>query len=97
MTYAFVKDVAASWERYRPFTKAFEGSIPEGLILHAAGPTEEGFRIIAVWESEDAWQRFRADRLEAEADAVAAVPPTFRALQPKHVVRGRARHEVADE
>ena len=31
-----------------------ERSLPDGLILHAAGRTDEGFRIIEVWESEDA-------------------------------------------
>lgn len=97
MTYAFVNDVAASWEHYQRFARAFEGSIPDGLVLHAAGPTDEGFRIIAVWESEDAWQRFRVDRLESEEDeddAVVPVPPTFRALEPTHVVLGRARPEA---
>jgi hypothetical protein len=99
MTYAFVNDVAASWEQYQVFAKAFEGSIPEGLVLHAAGPTDEGFRIIAVWDSEDAWDRFRATRLDADVEAVAQVPPTFRALQPVHIVRGIARHPqgIADE
>src|SRR4029079_3098718 len=57
MPYAFVNDVAASWEHYQRFERAFEGAIPDGLVLHAAGPTDEGFRIIAVWESEDAWER----------------------------------------
>lgn len=37
---------------------------PPGLIIHTAGFTGRGvFRIAAVWESEDAWQRFRDGRL----------------------------------
>ena len=91
MTYAFVNDVAASWERYARFAQAFAGPTPEGLVVHAAGPTDEGFRIIAVWESEDAWERFRADRLGADAETVAHVPPTFRPLNAMHVVRGGKR------
>ena len=47
----------------RGFAAALAGPVPEGLILHAAGPTDEGFRIIALWECEEAWQRFVADRL----------------------------------
>ena len=40
---------------------------PPGLIVHTAGFTGRGmFRIAAVWESEDDWQRFRDGRL-AEA------------------------------
>ena len=86
MSYVIVEDVAASWEQYRPFAEALDGATPEGLLLHAAGPTDEGFRIVGVWESEEAWERFRADRLAPDAEAVAHVPPTFRALRPAHLV-----------
>lgn len=86
VTYAFVNDVAASWEHYQRFADALQGPIPEGLVLHAAGPTDEGFRIIAVWESEEAWERFRTDRLGAEEKSVAHVPPVFRVLRPAHLV-----------
>jgi hypothetical protein len=84
--YAFVEDIAASWEHYQRFAAALEGPTPEGLILHAAGPTDEGFRIIGIWESEDAWRRFRRDRLAPDAE-VAQTPPTFRALSATHVVQ----------
>ena len=89
MSYAFVEDVPASWEHYAPFAQALGGPAPEGLILHAAGPTDEGFRIIAVWESEEAWERFRADRLGTDVENVAHVPPTFRPLHATHLVQGR--------
>jgi len=89
VTYAFVEDVAASWERYERFAAALAGPAPPGLILHAAGPTDEGFRIIAVWESEGAWQRFLADRLGPAVDGAAQVPPVFRALRPAHIVYGQ--------
>ena len=88
--YAFVEDIAASWEHYQRFAAALEGPTPEGLILHAAGPTDEGFRIIGVWESEDAWQRFRNDRLDPAAEDVAQIPPTFRALRTRHIVQQSA-------
>lgn len=89
MPYAFVEDIAASWEHYQRFAAALEDPMPEGLIVHAAGPTDEGFRIIGIWESEEAWQRFRNDRLDPGAEAVAQVPPTFRGLRTRHVVRPR--------
>ncbi len=92
MPYAFVEDIAASWEQYGRFAAAFDGPTPEGLILHAAGPTEEGFRIIGVWESEDAWRRFREERLDPDAE-VAQTPPTFRALSATHLVRPGVRSE----
>jgi hypothetical protein len=30
----------------------------EGLLVHAAGQGESGFRVVDVWESEDACRRF---------------------------------------
>jgi hypothetical protein len=30
----------------------------EGLLLHVAGETAHGFRVIDVWKSEEAFQRF---------------------------------------
>jgi hypothetical protein len=89
MPYAFVQDVASSWEQYEHFAAALVEPAPDGLMLHVAGPTDEGFRIIAVWESEEAWHDFRARRL---APAIAALggparpAPTFRDLHPAHVV-----------
>lgn len=88
MSYAFVEDFAASWERYARFAAALEGHPPPGLILHLAGPTDEGFRIISVWESEEAWQHFATSRLEAEPDGITQIPPVFRALRPAHIVFG---------
>ncbi len=96
MSYAVVEDIAASWEHYQRFADALAGPIPEGLVLHAAGPTDEGFRIIGVWESEAAWMRFRSDRLGPDAEAVAEAPPTFRALRPEHIVRGNPRGQRED-
>ncbi|MBA2331384.1 MAG: hypothetical protein H0V94_01150 [Actinobacteria bacterium] len=90
MSYAFVEDIAASWEQYAAFQSALSGPAPAGLIVHAAGPTDEGFRIIGVWESEEDWQRFRADRLGPDAETIAQVPPSFRALELAHVVTGSA-------
>ena len=93
MAYAFVQDVAASWQQYELITAATVEPVPGGLILHVAGPTEEGFRTIDIWESEDAWHRFQAERL---APAIAALggparpEPTFRDVQARHVVFGEA-------
>ena len=37
--------------------------LPDGQIFHAAGPSEGGWRIIAVHESKESWERFRDDIL----------------------------------
>jgi len=30
----------------------------EGLLVHATGQGASGFRVVDVWESEEAWNRF---------------------------------------
>jgi hypothetical protein len=91
MAYAFVQDIAASWEQYESVAAGLTEPTPDGLILHLAGPTDEGFRIIAVWDSEHAWQRFRTERLQSAIAALggpARPEPTFRDLRGVHLVIG---------
>ncbi len=89
MAYALVQDVASTWEQYERVSAPTVEPLPEGLILHVAGPTEEGFRIIDVWETKEAWERFHAERV---APAVAALggparpEPTFRDLHAAHLL-----------
>lgn len=91
MAYAFVQDVAATWEHYRRVAAPTVEPLPDGLLLHLAGPTDEGFRVINVWTSEDAWRRFHEERL---APAIAALggparpEATFRDLHAVHVLVG---------
>jgi len=59
MAYAIVQDVPASWSDYEALT-GIGDALPDGLILHVAGPTDEGFRTIEIWESRDACARFHA-------------------------------------
>ena len=86
MSYVVVEDVAASWEQYQRFANALAGPAPAGLIVHAAGPTDEGFRIVGVWKSEEAWRRF-ADALDSYQSSPEP-PQVVRALRPEHVIYG---------
>jgi hypothetical protein len=36
---------------------------PEGLILHSAGPIDEGWGVIDFWESAEAFDRYQSERL----------------------------------
>jgi hypothetical protein len=91
VAYAVVEDVPASWHDYECVSAAAVEPLPIGLILHVAGPTDEGIRIIEVWESERAWERFRGERL---APVIAALgdaswrQPRFRDLHALHLVLG---------
>jgi hypothetical protein len=91
MSYAFVQDVPATWDTYREIAEALGPTAPTGLVLHAAGPTDEGFRMIGIWESREAWDRFRDERLRAILDGLvngSRAEPTFRELEVRHLLSG---------
>jgi hypothetical protein len=37
--------------------------LPPGQTYHAAGPTDGGFLIVAMWDSKASWEKFRDDTL----------------------------------
>jgi hypothetical protein len=39
------------------------GTLPDGCQCHIAGPVENGWRVITVWDSEDQFQQFRDEKL----------------------------------
>ena len=73
--YAVVRDVPASWSAYLQGEQA-EAQAPAGLLLRAAGPTDEGFRVIDIWESRADWKRFR-DRPPAGPKSKMATRSSF--------------------
>ena len=100
MSYVLVTDISASWEAYQALAGDVAGNLSAGLLLHIAGPTDEGFRIIEVWESEAAWRGHAVDRVVAPdpTDPVMQARMVVRALHPIHLVLseawvGRARHD----
>src|SRR2546421_12419029 len=56
-----------------------DGSLPDGQIFHAAGPSAGGWTIVAVHESQTSWERFRdgilLPRLQAGVDGGFTTPP----------------------
>ena len=40
-----------------------DGKLPAGCQVHIAGPVENGWRVITVWNSEEEFQQFRNDTL----------------------------------
>jgi hypothetical protein len=46
-----------------------DGSLPEGQTFHAAGPSQGGWTIIAVHESQESWERFRDEILVPQMGA----------------------------
>lgn len=50
---------------------------PAGALMRLAGPTEGGWRVMSVWESQDAFDRFRRERLEPAFKEAGLTPPPF--------------------
>jgi hypothetical protein len=56
-----------------------DGSLPAGQTYHAAGATDDGWVVIALWDSRGSWERFRDETLlpglGGLGDAGLPVPP----------------------
>jgi hypothetical protein len=63
--------------------------MPEGGIAHIAAPMEGGWRVLDVWESREAFERFYDDRLAA-AIASTDMPPAEPKFQELHNVIAEA-------
>ena len=67
MAYAiihFFKDGTA--EQYEASLAAVHpdpSTLPQGQILHVAGPSKGGWTVIAVHESKESWEAFRDNKL----------------------------------
>lgn len=55
------------------------GRLPEGQVFHAAGPSDDGWVIVAVHESKESWENFRdgtlLPRMQAGIEGGFQAPP----------------------
>lgn len=81
MPYAITHHFAGGTrEQYDKAIEAVHGgpgadNLPDGQIFHAAGPVDGGWRIFAVHDSQESWERFRDDILMPQLQA--GVPGAF--------------------
>ena len=56
-----------------------DGSLPEGQVFHAAGPSNDGWVIVAIHESKESWENFRdgtlMPRMQAGIEGGLQAPP----------------------
>jgi hypothetical protein len=56
-----------------------DGSLPEGQLFHAAGPSGDGWIIVAIHDSRESWEQFRdvtlMPRMQAGIEGGFAGPP----------------------
>ena len=76
--YVVVHDVAASWHDYGRLAGVVDRAATAGLLLHAAGRTDEGFRTVDVWTDEASWRHHR-ERWDAALHDI-DTPPAVREL-----------------
>jgi hypothetical protein len=84
MTYGVVHQFAgATKEQYEASIAAVhpsDGRLPEGQLFHAAGPSADGWTIVAIHDSQESWERFRdgilMPRMAEGIDGGFTAPPT---------------------
>jgi hypothetical protein len=62
-------------------------SLPPGQTFHAAGPSDDGWVIVAIHDSRESWERFRDDTLLPTLPTVEngfAGPPHEQAFEVQH-------------
>jgi hypothetical protein len=83
VAYGIVHQFAGGTEdQYRASVGAVhpsDGSMPEGQIFHAAGPSSDGWLVVAIHESKESWEKFRdgtlMPRMQAGIDGGFQGPP----------------------
>ncbi len=70
-------------EQYRATIAAAHPAegLPGGQTYHAAGPTDGGFLVAAVWDSKDACDAFVAAALEQPVEGGLSGPPEERTAE----------------
>jgi hypothetical protein len=67
MAYGVVHQFAGGTEaQYQASVAAIhpsDGSLPEGQVHHLAGPSGDGWLIVAIHDSKESWERFRDETL----------------------------------
>jgi len=59
-----------------------EDEAPDGLLVHSAGPGEQGYYIYDIWESREAFGRFMEEKMgPAIAEVMGGPPPESGAPQ----------------
>jgi hypothetical protein len=76
MAVAVIVDVPGGNEQLYEQLKLFpEGKLPEGWLMHLAGPTETGWRVVNIVPSQEEFEAFAREQLAPAAQQVDDPPP----------------------
>jgi quinol monooxygenase YgiN len=82
----------ATWQDYERVAAAIGDTPPAGLLFHAAGEVDGHWRAVSVWESKDAFEAFRNERIVPAVSAAlgeslaAAGPPPSEWFEVRHSI-----------
>jgi hypothetical protein len=62
-------------------------ALPEGLVVHAAGPTDGGWRIVDIWASEDSFRNFSSGAIRNAVEGLGIPAYTPEVIPLHHVAR----------
>jgi hypothetical protein len=83
MPYAFFYDVPGTEDLYQRIKAEIGDEPPKGLVLQLVARQDGGLRHFNVWESEEDWERYRAERVgPAVGKVLAAAGITERPPEP---------------
>ena len=74
MAWGFISELPISREEYDRLNAEIVDD-PPGLILHTASEKDGKMRIVDVWESKDAYERFEQATLMPAMGRIGAAPP----------------------
>jgi hypothetical protein len=98
MPVAFIMDfVGATSEQYDAVIADMQlgGRTPDGALYHAAGATEAGWRVVDVWETDEAFQDFAARQIGPITQAHGLPEPRVQRLEVAQVHQGASRSDAA--
>jgi hypothetical protein len=85
----FLEFPGVTWEQYEQLVQDLGLSgPPEGVLIHVCGPTSDGgWRMVDVWESQEAFEQFANELLFPRAQARGFPQPSKRKFfEPFHVL-----------
>jgi hypothetical protein len=65
-----------------------EGKLPEGWLMHVAGPSENGWRVVNVVQSQEQFEAFARERLLPATQAVGDPTPQLTFFPVHRLIRG---------
>ena len=74
MPYVAITEFDAAWDTHLKIDAAVGDAPADGLIVHTAGPSDAGTRVVDVWESKEHADRFFRDRILPALAAVGVEP-----------------------